>query len=66
MKVRILEPGEHTKLEDTAHSNKPPPTLSIPINFASAPVIAVLFLLACTAIGRKEVHDGILGSDGYV
>lgn len=38
--------------------------LRFPINPATAPVISVLFLLACTAIHRKEVHDGILGSDG--
>ncbi|KAF8309014.1 hypothetical protein DL93DRAFT_1795316 [Clavulina sp. PMI_390] len=40
--------------------------LKFPINFATAPVIAVLFLLVSTAIHRKEVRDGILGSDGIV
>ncbi|CAI7564156.1 unnamed protein product [Penicillium glandicola] len=35
----------------------------IPLNFITAPLIADLFLLAILAIGRKEVHDGIVGTD---
>lgn len=31
--------------------------------FLTAPLIADLFLLAITAIGRKEVHDGTVGTD---
>ncbi|KAJ5608298.1 hypothetical protein N7537_004917 [Penicillium hordei] len=34
-----------------------------PLNFITAPLIADLFLLAILAIGRKEVHDGIVGAD---
>ncbi|KAJ5282456.1 hypothetical protein N7497_002381 [Penicillium chrysogenum] len=34
-----------------------------PLNFVTAPLIADLFLLAILAIGRKEVHDGIVGAD---
>jgi Na+/H+ antiporter NhaD/arsenite permease-like protein len=37
--------------------------LNFPMNFVTAPVIADLFLLAILAIGRKEVHDGTIGSD---
>lgn len=33
------------------------------MNFLTAPLIAVLFLLALTAIGRKEVYDGTVGTD---
>lgn len=34
-----------------------------PVNFITAPLIADLFLLAISAIGRKEVHDGTVGAD---
>ena len=34
-----------------------------PMNFVTAPLIAVLFLLAILAIGRKEVHDGTVGAN---
>ncbi|KAK5167091.1 uncharacterized protein LTR77_007821 [Saxophila tyrrhenica] len=37
---------------------------SFPINFVTAPLIADLFLLATLSIGREEVHDGTVGSDG--
>jgi hypothetical protein len=63
-KVKILDTPTKTTTHDEDVTE--PPRIQIPINFATAPVISVLFLLACTAIGRKEVHDGILGSDGYV
>lgn len=33
------------------------------MNFITAPLIADLFLLAILAIGRKEVHDGTIGTD---
>lgn len=36
------------------------------MNFVTAPLIAVLFLLAAQCIHGKEVHDGIIGTDGYV
>ena len=63
-RLRIISPRNTTP---------PPPTLSsppsrfvvvrFPLNFVTAPVIADLFLLVILAIGRKEVHDGIVGSD---
>ncbi|KAJ5790466.1 uncharacterized protein N7518_007477 [Penicillium psychrosexuale] len=37
--------------------------LRFPLNFITAPLTADLFLLAILAIGRKEVHDGIVGAD---
>ncbi|KKK19419.1 hypothetical protein AOCH_001334 [Aspergillus ochraceoroseus] len=36
---------------------------NFPLNFVTAPLIADLFLLAISAIGRKEVHDGTVGAD---
>ncbi|KAI1076198.1 hypothetical protein F5B20DRAFT_557080 [Whalleya microplaca] len=40
--------------------------LELPMNFITAPLIADLFLLAILAIGRQEVHDGIVGTDHIV
>ncbi|KAF1350204.1 arsenite efflux transporter-like protein ArsB-like protein [Delphinella strobiligena] len=37
--------------------------LNFPMNFATAPLIADLFLLAISAIGRQEVHDGTVGAN---
>jgi Na+/H+ antiporter NhaD/arsenite permease-like protein len=37
--------------------------LNFPMNFVTAPLIANLFLLAILAIGRTEVHDGIIGAN---
>ncbi|KAJ4242719.1 hypothetical protein NW757_011945 [Fusarium falciforme] len=34
-----------------------------PFNFITAPLIADLFLLAISAIGRQEVRDGTIGAD---
>ena len=47
-------------------SNDKQPTFvrfRFPLNFVTAPLIADLFLLAILAIGRKEVHDGIVGAE---
>lgn len=35
--------------------------LQFPLNFVTAPLVADLFLLAVSAIGRREVNDGTLG-----
>ena len=40
-----------------------PKQFRFPMNFVTAPVLAVLFLLAIDAIGRQEVHDGTVGAD---
>ncbi|KAK0279131.1 hypothetical protein LTR35_008866 [Friedmanniomyces endolithicus] len=42
---------------------KPWKRLNFPMNFITAPLIADLFLLAISAIGRTEVHDGTVGSN---
>jgi len=36
---------------------------NFPVNLITAPLIADLFLLAISAIGRKEVHDGTVGAN---
>ena len=33
------------------------------MDFVKAPLLADLFLLAISAIGRQEVHDGTIGAD---
>ncbi|THH18685.1 hypothetical protein EW146_g2356 [Bondarzewia mesenterica] len=53
VKCRILPP-----------STGPPRPKSIPFNFLTIPLIAVLFLLAVKAIDRTEIRRGILGTDG--
>ncbi|OAA50510.1 Arsenical pump membrane protein, ArsB [Metarhizium rileyi] len=66
--VRIIASREATSQLD-AHGDddngkiKPYVRVNFPMNFVTAPLIADLFLLAIQAIGRKEVHDGILGAD---
>lgn len=37
--------------------------LEFSMSFSTAPLIADLFLLAISAIGRQEVHDGTVGAD---
>lgn len=71
--IRILKPRlnsqQHSiqsKVDSEFHLNAENKPLQFPVNFVTAPIIAVLFLLACDAIHRREVHDGIIGSDGWV
>ncbi|KAJ5501534.1 Arsenical pump membrane protein ArsB [Penicillium expansum] len=58
--MRIIPHRTHPRRDD-----KQPVLVkfSFPLNFITAPLIADLFLLAILAIGRKEVHDGIVGAD---
>lgn len=37
--------------------------ISVPINCVTAPLMASLFLLALGAIGRDDIHAGIIGND---
>ncbi|KOS22417.1 Potassium channel KOR1 [Escovopsis weberi] len=66
--VRIIRLKQHSHLSQDGTANGttgPGPfvRLNFPMNFVTAPLIADLFLLAISAIGRKEVHDGTLGAD---
>lgn len=40
--------------------------LNLPLNYVTAPLIANLFLLAISAIGRREIRNGTLGADNIV
>ncbi|CAH0045462.1 unnamed protein product [Clonostachys solani] len=48
--------------ESPADGGKAYVRLWFPMNLVTAPLIADLFLLAILAIGRKEVHDGTIGT----
>ncbi|VUC31235.1 unnamed protein product [Clonostachys rosea] len=48
--------------ESAADGDKAYVRLWFPMNLVTAPLIADLFLLAILAIGRKEVHDGTIGT----
>ncbi|KAF2820649.1 hypothetical protein CC86DRAFT_333229 [Ophiobolus disseminans] len=63
--LRIIEPPQHpTRTRNGAAG--PFVRFGFPMNFVTAPLVADLFLLAITAIGRKEVHDGTIGANGIV
>ncbi|KAF2675680.1 hypothetical protein K458DRAFT_492943 [Lentithecium fluviatile CBS 122367] len=36
--------------------------IRIPVNLVTVPLVAILFLLAVSAIGRNEIHDGTIAS----
>ncbi|KAK1817260.1 hypothetical protein LTR12_008350 [Friedmanniomyces endolithicus] len=62
--LRIVPPPrsrEHT--HQGRFAVRPWKRLNFPMNFITAPLIADLFLLAISAIGRTEVHDGTVGSN---
>uniref|UniRef100_A0A8H7NDZ8 Uncharacterized protein n=1 Tax=Bionectria ochroleuca TaxID=29856 RepID=A0A8H7NDZ8_BIOOC len=50
------------RYESAADGGKSYVRLWFPMNLITAPLIADLFLLAILAIGRKEVHDGTIGT----
>lgn len=63
---RILSPRTKHTQDDGDNDNgkvKPFVRLNLPMNFLTAPLIADLFLLAISAIGRQEVHDGTIGAE---
>lgn len=66
--LRVIPPRHNAPEGETADDEqngklKPWIRFQFPMNFVTAPLIADLFLLAISAIGRKEVHDGTLGAD---
>ncbi|KAK1069877.1 hypothetical protein LTR74_004508 [Friedmanniomyces endolithicus] len=62
--LRIVPPPRSREhVHRRRFSVKPWKRLNFPMNFITAPLIADLFLLAISAIGRTEVHDGTVGSN---
>ncbi|KAF3002564.1 hypothetical protein E8E13_007903 [Curvularia kusanoi] len=55
-----------SKSPSTRRTHGPFVRFDFPMNFVTAPLIADLFLLAITAIGREEVKGGTIGTDGIV
>ncbi|KAF2708207.1 hypothetical protein K504DRAFT_434450 [Pleomassaria siparia CBS 279.74] len=63
--LRIIAPRPN-RTQDASKSERRTKDTSLvrfnfPLNFITAPLIAVLFLLVILAIGREEVHDGTVG-----
>lgn len=65
--LRVISP-KHRPLkydndDGSTRKVKPFMPLKLRMNFVTAPLLADLFLLAISAIGRQEVHDGTVGAD---
>ncbi|CAH0047117.1 unnamed protein product [Clonostachys solani] len=56
--LRVISPRDGSK-----DNKKSFVKLRFPMNMVTAPLIADLFLLAIRAIGRREIHDGTIGTD---
>ncbi|PCD42261.1 hypothetical protein AU210_004791 [Fusarium oxysporum f. sp. radicis-cucumerinum] len=64
VKLRVIPPStHHAILHDNPRCSKYFVKVTFPVNFITAPLIADLFLLAISAIGRQEVYDGTIGAD---
>ncbi|RGP73995.1 hypothetical protein FSPOR_1689 [Fusarium sporotrichioides] len=62
--LRIIPAStHHAILNNKERCTKHFVRFNFPVNFITAPLIADLFLLAISAIGREEVHDGTVGAN---
>lgn len=65
--LRIISPRRqhlnYGNVNDSTGKVKPFMRFQFPMNYVTAPLLADLFLLAISAIGRQEVHDGTVGAD---
>lgn len=63
--LRIIHPPSK---DDFSRRTGPGPFVrfNFPMNFVTSPLIADLFLLAITAIGRDEVYGGTIGANSIV
>ncbi|KAF3048994.1 hypothetical protein E8E11_009917 [Didymella keratinophila] len=63
--LRIIDPPSN---DDLSRREGPSPFVrfNFPMNFVTSPLIADLFLLAITAIGRAEVYGGTIGANSIV
>jgi len=62
---RVIAPRQIDDSDDNNGKNKPGAVvwLEFPMNFVTAPLVADIFLLAISAIGREEVKTGTIGDD---
>ncbi|KAI5247432.1 hypothetical protein E4T43_01895 [Aureobasidium subglaciale] len=61
---RIIAPRRHENSQSRGFSRASKFVwMDFSMSFSTAPLIADLFLLAISAIGRQEVHDGTVGAD---
>lgn len=63
--LRIIPPARHPTRVRNGHVGAFV-QFRFPMNFFTAPLLADLFLLAISAIGREEVHDGTIGTHNIV
>ncbi|ERF76355.1 hypothetical protein EPUS_09323 [Endocarpon pusillum Z07020] len=65
--LRIISPKSNRSQHGSKHDRNGKfgsfARFDFPMNFVTAPLIADLFLLAISAIGREEVHAGTIGAD---
>ncbi|KAI9766572.1 MAG: hypothetical protein M1839_004870 [Geoglossum umbratile] len=61
--LRVIPPRQKRSDDDRNGKVKLFVRLNFPMNFVTAPLIADLFLLAISAIGRDEVRGGTIGAD---
>ncbi|TAQ89591.1 hypothetical protein B7494_g2064 [Chlorociboria aeruginascens] len=64
--LRVISPRNCSQLDDENGrdcSLKLFVQFNFPMDFMTAPLVADLFLLEISAIGRQEVHDGTIGAD---
>ncbi|KAF5665581.1 arsenite efflux transporter [Fusarium heterosporum] len=63
-KLRIIpSSAHHAIIHENPNCSKYFVRFTFPLNFITAPLIADLFLLAISAIGREEVYAGTIGAD---
>lgn len=61
---RIIPPRRHGNAQNKGSDESSKfVRMNFSMSFSTAPLIADLFLLAISAIGRQEVHDGTVGAD---
>jgi hypothetical protein len=61
---RVIGPESEESDSNGPTKSKPKTIFSIPLDFRTAPVIAILILLAAGCIHGKEIRQGIVGTDG--
>jgi len=60
VKIRILSSRFESYYDEFGQARRP--LLRLPINLVTMPLLSVLLLLCLSAIGRSDVHDGIIAA----